>query len=79
MKHQKKVKKQAKTEWADVKSAGELKPGDRIRYTDFIEENVWNSIRDLVADLLRLCDREGVDARYVIDRAVKDWEYEREV
>ena len=168
------MKKQAKMEWVDVKSAGELKPGDRIRYSDFVEENVWvgdpesayaadetlrivepdgigisdcswtvtellrpgtwaavqvlrpvpdcfvfdpdlsvdgdgcpsngtradwaaagvagfleatgepggadvDSIRDLVADLLHLCDREGVDARYVIDRSVKDWEHEREV
>ena len=176
MKHQKKVKKQAKTAWVDVKSAGELKPGDRIRYSDFVGENIWigdpesaytmdetlrivepdgirisncawtvaellrpgvwasvqvlrpvpdcfmfkfnpdlaidgdgcptngtradwaaagvagfleatgepggadvDSIRDLMANLLHLCDREGVDARYVIDRAVKDWEYEREV
>ena len=170
------MKKQAKMEWVDVKSAGELKPGDRIRYSDFVEENVWigdpesaytmdetlrivepdgigisncawtvtellrpgtwaavqvlrpvpdcfvfdpdlsvdgdgcptngtradwaaagvagflkatgessdagdadvDSIRDLVTDLLHLCDREGVDARYVIDQSVKDWEYERE-
>ena len=168
------MEKQAKMEWVDVKSAGELKPGDWIRYSDFVEENVWvgdpesaytadetlrivepdgigisdcpwtvtgllrpgtwaavqvlrpvpacfvfdpdlsvdgdgcpsngtradwaaagvagfleatgepggaddDSIRDLVADLLHLCDREGVDARYVIDQSVKDWEYEREV
>lgn len=168
------MKKRAKLEWVDVKSAGELKPGDRIRYSDYVEENVWvgdpesaytmdttlrivdpdgigisncvwtvtellkpgtwaavqvlrpipaqfqfnpdlsvdgdgcptngtradwanagveafleatgesggaddDSIRDLVTDLLHLCDREGVDARYVIDQSVKDWEYEREV
>ena len=36
-----------------------------------------DSIRDLLADLGHLCDREGLNFAAVIDTAKKDWRSER--
>lgn len=36
-----------------------------------------DSVRDLMADLLHLCDRQGIDARALAGTAVADWERER--
>ena len=36
-----------------------------------------DSIGDLIADLLHLCDREGIDAEAVLESARHNWEYER--
>ena len=36
-----------------------------------------DSIGDLIADLLHLCDRRGVDAKAVLESARHNWEYER--
>ena len=37
-----------------------------------------DSIRDLIADVLHLADREGLDAMYILDAATRDWQAERE-
>ena len=36
-----------------------------------------DSVRDLLADLGHLCDREGLDFPALIDTAKKDWRAER--
>lgn len=37
-----------------------------------------DGVRDLLADLGHLCDREGIDFAALIATAVADWEYERD-
>ena len=57
-------------EWADAGIRGFLDAtGEPNCYED--------SIRDLMADLLHLCDREGVAATAAIDWAMRRWEEER--
>ena len=41
------------------------------------QEVCEDSIRDLLADLGHLCDREGIDFPAIIDTAKKDWRAER--
>ena len=41
---------------------------------DVINED---SIKDVLADLLHLCDREGVDGHKLLRTAKHDWEHER--
>ena len=36
-----------------------------------------DAVGDLLADLLHYCDREGFDGRELIDRAQRNWRYER--
>ena len=57
-------------EWADAGIRGFLDAtGEPNCYED--------SIRDLMADLLHLCDREGVDGHKLLRTVKQDWEYER--
>ena len=37
-----------------------------------------DSIRDLLADVLHLADREGLETRRILDTAIADWTAERE-
>ena len=57
-------------EWADAGIRGFLDAtGEPNCYED--------SIRDLMADLLHLCDREGIDTEAVLASAKFNWECER--
>lgn len=61
-----------RAEWAEaglcgfLAATGEADAGDNS-----------DSIGDLIADLLHLCDRDGGDAEATLTRARANWEYER--
>ena len=57
--------------WAEAGVRAFLKASGE---TEAVDED---SIRDLMADLLHLCDREGVDAQAAVDWALRRWEEER--
>ena len=57
--------------WAEAGVRAFLKASGE---TEAVDED---SIRDLMADLLHLCAREGVDAQAAVDWALRRWEEER--
>lgn len=41
-------------------------------------EDIETRVKDLITDLLHLCDREGLDALGIVESAQEHWEEERD-